>query len=97
MAVQLAADFLGDLAGRRVLVIGAGENAELTARALRDRGVETLFVANRRYDRALGLAQRFGGRAVPSTTCPAELEAGRHRGQLHRRAAPDHRPARSCS
>ena len=40
VAVQLAADFLGDLADRRVLVIGAGENAELTARALRDRGVQ---------------------------------------------------------
>jgi glutamyl-tRNA reductase len=75
VAVQLAADFLGDLAGRRVLVIGAGENAELTARALRDRGVDTLFVANRRYDRALGLAQRFGGRAVTFENMPRELEA----------------------
>ena len=61
VAVQLAAEILGDLAGRRVLVIGAGENGELTARALRDRGVHTVFVANRRYDRAIGLAQRFGG------------------------------------
>jgi glutamyl-tRNA reductase len=75
VAVQLASDFLGDLSERRVLVIGAGENAELTARALRDRGVETLFVANRRYDRALGLAQRFGGRAVTFDDMPRELEA----------------------
>jgi glutamyl-tRNA reductase len=75
VAVQLAADFLGSLHGRRVLVIGAGENAELTARALRDRGVDTLFVANRRYDRALGLAQRFGGRAVTFDDMPGELEA----------------------
>ena len=74
VAVQLAADFLGGLAEKRVLVIGAGENAELTARALRDRGVETLFVANRRYDRALGLAQRFGGRAVTFEELPRELE-----------------------
>jgi glutamyl-tRNA reductase len=74
VAVQLAADFLGDLTDRRVLVIGAGENAELTARALRDRGVETLFVANRRYDRALGLAQRFSGRAVTFENMPRELE-----------------------
>jgi glutamyl-tRNA reductase len=57
-----------------VLVIGAGENAELTARALRDRGVEALFVANRRYDRALGLAQRYGGRAIAFDNLPAELE-----------------------
>ena len=75
VAVQLAGEFLGDLSDRRVLVIGAGENAELTARALRDRGVETLFVANRRYDRALGLAQRFGGRAVTFDDLPRELEA----------------------
>jgi glutamyl-tRNA reductase len=75
VAVQLAGEFLGDLADRRVLVIGAGENAELTARALRDRGVVTLFVANRRYDRALGLAQRFGGRAVTFDDMPRELEA----------------------
>ena len=74
VAVQLAAGFLGSLSGRRVLVIGAGENAELTARALRDRGVETLFVANRRYDRALGLAKRFGGRAVAFDDLPRELE-----------------------
>jgi glutamyl-tRNA reductase len=74
VAVQLATEFLGDLTDRRVLVIGAGENAELTARALRDRGVETLFVANRRYDRALGLAKRFGGRAVAFDDLPRELE-----------------------
>jgi glutamyl-tRNA reductase len=74
VAVSLAAEFLGDLAGKRVLVIGAGENAELTARALADRGVDALFVANRRYDRALGLAQRFGGRAVSFDDLPRELE-----------------------
>ena len=55
---------LGDLATRRVLVIGAGENGELTARALHEHGVHTVFVANRHYDRAIGLAQRFGGSAV---------------------------------
>ena len=74
VAVKLATDFLGDLKERRVLVIGAGENAELTARALRDRGVEALFVANRRYDRALGLAQRYGGRAISFDSLPGELE-----------------------
>jgi glutamyl-tRNA reductase len=55
-------------------VVGAGENGELTARALRERGVETVFVANRRYDRAIGLAQRFGGDAVRFEDLPAELE-----------------------
>ena len=73
VAVELAAAMLGDLTTRRVLVIGAGENGELTARALRERGVHTVFVANRRYDRAIGLAQRFGGSAVRFDDLPAEL------------------------
>jgi glutamyl-tRNA reductase len=55
------------------LVIGAGENGELTARALHERGVDTVFVANRRYDRAIGLAQRFGGRAVRFDELPRQL------------------------
>ena len=73
VAVELAADMLGDLATRRVLVIGAGENGELTARALHERGVHTVFVANRHYDRAIGLSQRFGGSAVRFDALPAEL------------------------
>jgi glutamyl-tRNA reductase len=73
VAVELAAAMLGDLSTRRVLVIGAGENGELTAQALRERGVHTVFVANRRYDRAIGLAQRFGGAAVRFDDLPAEL------------------------
>jgi glutamyl-tRNA reductase len=73
-AVELATRTLGDLTGRHVLLIGAGETAELTARALTARGVETVFVANRRYDRALGLAERFGGSAVRLEDLPAQLE-----------------------
>jgi glutamyl-tRNA reductase len=74
VAVQLAQRTLGDLAQRRVLVIGAGETAELTARALAARGVQTIFIANRRYDRAIGLAQRFGGEAVRFDELPEQLE-----------------------
>ncbi len=74
VAVQLAQETLGDLRGRRVVVIGAGETGELTARALTERGVSSVFVANRHYDRAIGLAQRFGGQAVRFETLPAELE-----------------------
>ena len=73
VAVELARALLGELSSRRVLVIGAGENGELTAKALRERGVETVFVANRRYDRAIGLAQRFNGKAVRFDDLPAEL------------------------
>ena len=73
VAVDLARSTLGDLGSRRVLVIGAGETAELTAKALHMRGADTIFVANRRYDRAIGLAQRFGGSAVRFEDLPARL------------------------
>ena len=73
VAVELAQRALGDLAQRRVLVVGAGETAELVARALAARGVETVFIANRHYDRAIGLAQRFGGEAVRFDELPAQL------------------------
>ncbi|MGI8944663.1 MAG: glutamyl-tRNA reductase [Thermoleophilaceae bacterium] len=75
VAVELAAEMLGDLGTRRVLVIGAGENGELTAQALRRRGVHTVFVANRHYDRAIGLAQRFDGVAVRIDDLPGQLAA----------------------
>jgi glutamyl-tRNA reductase len=73
VAVELARRTLGDLAERRVLVIGAGETAELVARALVARGVATVFVANRHHDRAIGLAQRFGGAAVRLEELPEQL------------------------
>jgi glutamyl-tRNA reductase len=73
VAVDLARSLLGDLGSRTVLVIGAGETAELTAKALHMRGADTVFVANRRYDRAIGLAQRFGGTAVRFEDLPAQL------------------------
>src|SRR5439155_25968219 len=61
------------LSSRGCLVIGAGENGELTAEALHHQGVATVFVANRRYDRAISLAQRFGGSAVRFEDLPAQL------------------------
>jgi glutamyl-tRNA reductase len=75
VAVELARRTLGDLGERRVLVIGAGETSELVARALVARGVATVFVANRHYDRAIGLAQRFAGTAVRFDELPEQLEA----------------------
>src|SRR5690348_8465611 len=58
VAVNLAQRALGELQERRVLVVGVGETVELVARALVARGVVTVFVANRHYDRAIRLAQR---------------------------------------
>ncbi|HKJ35474.1 MAG TPA: glutamyl-tRNA reductase [Solirubrobacterales bacterium] len=73
-AVELASRSLGGrLGSRRVLLIGAGETAELTAKALAAKGVEAVFVANRRYDRAIGLAERFGGSAVRFDELPSQL------------------------
>jgi glutamyl-tRNA reductase len=74
VAVDLARDVMGDLATRSVVVIGAGETAELTARALAEQGVHTIFVANRRADRARSLAGRFGGQVVALESLPARLE-----------------------
>ena len=74
VAVELARHTLGDLGDRRVLVVGAGETAELVAQALVRRGVATVFVANRHYDRAIGLAQRFEGNAVRFEELPEQLE-----------------------
>jgi glutamyl-tRNA reductase len=73
VAVGLAAHRLGGLAERRAVVIGTGENGELTGRALSGHGARTVFVGNRRYDRAMALAQRFGGRAARFENLRAEL------------------------
>ena len=73
VAVDLAEDTVGSLTEKRVLVIGAGETAELTASALHDHGVGSVVVTNRHRERAASLAQRFGGRTVPFDALPDEL------------------------
>lgn len=64
VAVQLAGRALGNLAGANVLVVGAGEIARSTAQSLRSRGAESIFVANRSYDRAVALAEQVGGKVI---------------------------------
>ncbi len=63
-AVELAKKIFGDLGARQVLLIGAGEMGELTAKNLVDNGVEGIIVANRTRERAVELAEHFGGRAT---------------------------------
>jgi glutamyl-tRNA reductase len=63
-AVELAKKIFGDLHGLQVLLLGAGDMGELTAEHLSAFGLEQIFVANRSYDRALELAERFHGQAV---------------------------------
>ncbi|WP_258360548.1 glutamyl-tRNA reductase [Moorella sulfitireducens (nom. illeg.)] len=64
-AVELARQvFHGNLRGRTVLVIGAGKMSTLAARYLKDKGVTTVLVSNRSYERAIDLAAEIGGQAV---------------------------------
>jgi glutamyl-tRNA reductase len=64
VAVDLALKIFGDLRGRRVLLLGAGDTAELMVAALARRGVRGVTIANRTYERALELASKLQGRAV---------------------------------
>jgi glutamyl-tRNA reductase len=64
VSVELAEKIFGDLRGCRVMVIGAGETSERTARSLRGHGVNSILVANRTFDRAAALARELGGEAV---------------------------------
>jgi glutamyl-tRNA reductase len=72
-AVTLAAERLGSLEGRRVLVLGAGEMGESMAIALAGAGVGEIVVANRTPSRGRALAERVGGRAVGLDDVPDVL------------------------
>ncbi|MCK9250416.1 MAG: glutamyl-tRNA reductase [Solirubrobacteraceae bacterium] len=74
VAVELAANTVGHLEDRNVVVIGAGDMAEQTAGALAAQGVRTLFVSNRHADRARGLAERHGGRVGSLDDLPFQLQ-----------------------
>jgi glutamyl-tRNA reductase len=63
-SVALSKKIFGSLKGRRALVLGAGEMSEVTLECLQGEGVRTAVVANRTYDRARELAERWGGTAI---------------------------------
>jgi glutamyl-tRNA reductase len=73
VAAELARQALGSLEGRRTLVIGAGEMAELAARHLLRRGASDLVVANRSRHRGEKLAEQLGVSAVPLADLPRLL------------------------
>jgi glutamyl-tRNA reductase len=73
VAVELARKIFGDLEGRTVLILGAGEMAELALRHLMDDGVRSILVANRSHERAVALAEQFHGRAVTFDTFRQEM------------------------
>jgi glutamyl-tRNA reductase len=64
VAVELAKKIFGSLHGKHVYLVGAGKMSELAARHLLAHGAASIFVANRTYDRAIGLAQKFNGQAI---------------------------------
>ena len=74
-AAALAHQVFGDLAGRRIVVIGAGKVGELAARNLLSRRAEIAFVANRTLDRAAHLVEEIGGGALPLERVAEELES----------------------
>ncbi len=64
VAVELAQKIFGNLQGKSVYLVGAGKMSELAARHLLAHGAASIFVANRTYDRAIRLAQKFDGQAI---------------------------------
>jgi len=74
VAVELAEKIFNRLSDRDVMVIGAGDTSEKTARALLSRGARSILVTNRSLDKAVALAQSLGGRAVPFEGWAGEFE-----------------------
>lgn len=72
-AVSLARQIFDDMHRRTALLIGAGETIELTARHLREQGVERLIIANRSPERAHRLAAQHGAEAADLEAIPGHL------------------------
>lgn len=63
-AVELAKNIFGGLEGRTIMILGAGKMSELTAKHLLSNGVSNVTVANRSFDKAVAMAEQFGGHAI---------------------------------
>jgi glutamyl-tRNA reductase len=72
-AVELGRKVFGNLKDRTVLIVGAGEMAELSAKHLVNAGVSRVLVTNRTESAARNLAAQFGGEAVDFTRLAAHL------------------------
>ena len=73
VAVDLALTIFGGLADAHILLLGAGEIGEKTARAFQSRGAAALTVASRRFERAMELATALGASAMPFEQREARL------------------------
>lgn len=65
VAVDLALNIFGSLETTSILLVGAGEVGEKTAKAFQSRGAAALTVASRRFERAMELATALGASAMP--------------------------------
>lgn len=72
-ATQLAKKILGSLKDKRVLLIGAGEMAELACQHLLSFGAKEIFIANRTLSKAIELAEKFQGKAYSLEDLPELL------------------------
>ncbi|HDZ23113.1 MAG TPA: glutamyl-tRNA reductase [Desulfobacteraceae bacterium] len=72
-AVELAKKIFHSLEGKEVLLIGAGEMAELAARHLVNNGVSSMMVANRTFERAVEVAENFDAKPVSFEEIDREL------------------------
>jgi len=68
-AVQLAKKIFGSLAGRRAMILGAGDAAEIALKCLLDEGVKVAIVANRTHEKARALAEQHGATAMHYDAC----------------------------
>ncbi len=73
-AVELAKKIFGELDGKTVMLIGAGEMAELSAKHLLNNGVAHIMVANRTFERAEALAEEFDGSAIQFDDLEQQME-----------------------
>jgi glutamyl-tRNA reductase len=77
-AVELSKQIFGSLQGKSILLLGAGEMSELTAKHMVANGVTKVLVSNRSLERAEIMAEQFGGRAIPfdeffAAMCEADI------------------------
>jgi len=73
-AVQLAKKIFGGLSGRRAMILGAGDVAEIALECLLSEGVRVAIVANRTHERAQTLAERHGATAMHYDQCWESLK-----------------------
>jgi glutamyl-tRNA reductase len=73
-AVRLAQQIFGDLSDQTVLLIGAGETIELTAKHLRESGMQRMIIANRTLERSQRLALEYSGYAITMEDLPQHLD-----------------------